>query len=312
MHIIYQQDESTGMFLALGTEPSDHNADGNQIRALRVLINCPQTNPPCQPVENLAAAPNAETKEVTVTWEAPATMVPVEYTIKREGPTAKTVTVPATQTSYIDDVAAVVTGMYKYCVTPVYASGTCIGIAQTCSPEFSIVGIDPCESVENVTGEYNNTEVTLTWDVPATMEPVEYIIMRKGVEITRVTETTYIDDVTEFEAGAYEYCVIPVYEEGTCAGSEAKCVEVSIINNIKEMTKISFSIVPNPASSLITISAVNNFHTVEVVGFLGQTIYSQSNIGNKSTLDVSNYANGVYFVRIISENGVSVNKFVKQ
>jgi len=78
------------------------------------------------------------------------------------------------------------------------------------------------------------------------------------------------------------------------------------------MAKISFSIVPNPASSHITVTAANNFHTVEVLGFLGQTIYSQSNIGNKTTLDVSNYANGVYFVRVISENGVSVNKFVKQ
>jgi hypothetical protein len=82
--------------------------------------------------------------------------------------------------------------------------------------------------------------------------------------------------------------------------------------SIKENVKTGFSIAPNPATNSIAISAENNFHTIEVVSFLGQTVLAQPNAGNATTLDVSSLTNGVYFVRIISDNGTSVKKFVKQ
>ena len=66
------------------------------------------------------------------------------------------------------------------------------------------------------------------------------------------------------------------------------------------------------ATNTLTISSKSNFHTVEVVSFLGQTVLTQTNAGNAATIDVSNLTNGVYFVRIISDNGVDVKKFVKK
>lgn len=79
-----------------------------------------------------------------------------------------------------------------------------------------------------------------------------------------------------------------------------------------ENVRMGFSILPNPATSNITISAGSNFHTVELVNFLGQTVSSQSNTGNTASLDVSSLTNGVYFVRITSNEGTDVKKFVKQ
>jgi hypothetical protein len=74
----------------------------------------------------------------------------------------------------------------------------------------------------------------------------------------------------------------------------------------------TFTLLPNPANESITITSTSIFNTVEIVSFLGQTILSQPANGNRLTLDVSNLTNGVYFVRIITENGASVQKFVKQ
>jgi len=82
--------------------------------------------------------------------------------------------------------------------------------------------------------------------------------------------------------------------------------------SIKENVKTTFSITPNPATSNIMISAGSEFHQVEVVNFLGQTVLTQSNTGNKTSVDVSTLTNGVYFVRVVSDNGMEVKKFVKQ
>jgi hypothetical protein len=81
---------------------------------------------------------------------------------------------------------------------------------------------------------------------------------------------------------------------------------------IHENTKVTFSVVHNPATHHITITAENIFHTVEVLTLIGQTVLSQPNAWNSAILDVSILTNGVYFVRIISENGVGVQRFVKQ
>ena len=79
----------------------------------------------------------------------------------------------------------------------------------------------------------------------------------------------------------------------------------------KEIT--SFTIAPNPAYDKIKITAENDFNAIEVINFLGQSVISQSNIALfEIILDVSHLNNGVYFVRIISDNGTSVQKFVKQ
>jgi len=81
---------------------------------------------------------------------------------------------------------------------------------------------------------------------------------------------------------------------------------------VNDITKTSFTIQPNPAKDNIKIAADDIFGKVEIVNFLGQTVVTQINDANYANINVSNLTNGVYFVRIISEKGTSVQKFVKQ
>jgi len=74
----------------------------------------------------------------------------------------------------------------------------------------------------------------------------------------------------------------------------------------------NFTIIPNPAPNQVTISSATPFHSVEIINFLGQTVVSQSSIGNTATINVSNLNNGIYFVRVGFEGGGSVRKLVKQ
>ncbi|MCL2291400.1 MAG: T9SS type A sorting domain-containing protein [Bacteroidetes bacterium] len=151
------------------------------------------------------------------------------------------------------------------------------------------------------------------------LELQHYNIYRENVKVGQVGSgvTTYeIADTT----GIHLYCVSAVYNWvyiSNIVGAKKVCHSVEcgpdLIISMTENTKTEFSIAPNPAKNNITISAENNFRNIEVISFLGQTVLTQSNVGNTTTLDVSKLTSGVYFVRVILDNGTSVvKKFVKQ
>jgi len=81
---------------------------------------------------------------------------------------------------------------------------------------------------------------------------------------------------------------------------------------IEKNNKITFLVSPNPATSHITISSENRFNSVEIINFLGQSVISQTIEGNTVSLNIENLTKGVYFVRIATDSGSSVQKFVKQ
>ena len=194
-----------------------------------------------------------------------------------------------------------VDGTHNYCVVAIYDNG-----AQSKKVCKSI----KCLNCVPVT----NFEVTLSTDCKfATLkwESTEdsFNIYRDGVKIkANHTSKTYVDN-------GYDKDVEHTWEVAVVCGvsleSERVAVKKQCENSIKENAKL-FSIAPNPATNNITITADNNFHTIEVLSFLGQLVLAQPNNGTTAEMDISTLTNGVYFVRIISENGTSVQKFVKQ
>lgn len=148
-----------------------------------------------------------------------------------------------------------------------------------------------------------------------TPEDVLYNIYRDGTLIeANVEGLSYLD--TNFEPNKeHTWSVKTVCPNGNGVSApvyskKPKCKDIIGIN---ENNTNPFYIFPNPTSGNITINSTYNFNAIEVINFLGQKIISQSNINhNQKTLDVSNLNSGVYFIRIISETGISVQKFVKQ
>ena len=175
----------------------------------------------------------------------------------------------------------------------------------------------PCKPVTGVKATFDDAkkEVLVEWTAPeGNVVPTKYEIY-VGTDKFESTTLTYTHNVSALEPGdyEYEYCVLPIYATGACEGTvEKACKKESFtIVGIKGYTS-TFSIVPNPANDYITITAKGDFNNIEVLSFLGQVVLTQTNVGNSATLDISNFTNGVYFVRITSETGTSVKKFVKQ
>jgi len=72
----------------------------------------------------------------------------------------------------------------------------------------------------------------------------------------------------------------------------------------------SLSIYPNPVTTLLNIKSDVGVQQTEVVNTLGQTIKIFGR--NDTSLDVSSFQSGVYFMKITTDNGITVKKFVKK
>lgn len=72
---------------------------------------------------------------------------------------------------------------------------------------------------------------------------------------------------------------------------------------------VEFSVYPNPASNYLTISGANGLREVSVIDVTGRTVVT---LGATNTIDISSLAAGVYMVRVATEQGVGMQKFVKE
>ncbi|MGD0711557.1 MAG: T9SS type A sorting domain-containing protein [Bacteroidales bacterium] len=88
---------------------------------------------------------------------------------------------------------------------------------------------------------------------------------------------------------------------------------ISEIAGIKELNNNACNIVvyPNPATNNLTIESLQNT-TIEITNMQGQLVETIVTKGNKTNIDVSALASGVYVVQARTKNGVGVKKFVKE
>jgi hypothetical protein len=67
---------------------------------------------------------------------------------------------------------------------------------------------------------------------------------------------------------------------------------------------------PNPANNVLNINANSNINRVEVYNMMGQMV-GMYNVNDMNTqINTTNFANGVYTVKIETENGTSTKKFM--
>jgi len=79
------------------------------------------------------------------------------------------------------------------------------------------------------------------------------------------------------------------------------------IKDTKKNEEISMSIYPNPASSVLNISAqgLDGNYDVRMTDVLGKVVYNETVVGSSKKVDVSDFKNGVYLVTI-TEKGTAI------
>lgn len=85
-----------------------------------------------------------------------------------------------------------------------------------------------------------------------------------------------------------------------------------VLSNSIPIKDFSISLYPNPTSSLLNIKSENSIKSIELYDVQGRII-QVNKIGSKETsVDVSNYNAGVYFVKITTDFGSCIEKIIKK
>ena len=89
------------------------------------------------------------------------------------------------------------------------------------------------------------------------------------------------------------------YESQFCANLAEKSVEEHI------------TMYPNPANTSFTIYTQNlKIKEINITSITGQTIYTNTQINNATSIDVTTFSKGIYLVRIESEEGLYVKQMI--
>lgn len=164
-------------------------------------------------------------------------------------------------------------------ITP--ASGTYEGsveVSISCATEGAIIyytmdGTDPDEN----SGDYGGSFVIAATSVQAAPVTVKAIAMKEGMTNSEVATATY--DIT---------------------------------TGISDM-KQNVSIYPNPTNGDVTLDLSGlNAKTVELFSMNGQLLNTVVPTDETMTLSMNQYAAGIYFVRIYTDNSITTQKIVKK
>jgi len=116
-----------------------------------------------------------------------------------------------------------------------------------------------------------------------------------------VPDTTYADMGVPY--GEHFYYVSAVFTE--CESEPSNIIMVDVVTGINQLTNGSVQVYPNPATEIVSVKSNFTITNIEVMNFLGQTVYTQQGVDLKATkINVSNLQAGIYFVKVTTVQGV--------
>ncbi len=121
-----------------------------------------------------------------------------------------------------------------------------------------------------------------------------------------VADSSYLD--LSLPAGEYNYFVNAVLAECTYLTS-SDTINVDVITGINDSQAGRLDLFPNPASDILNIASRYMINKVEMMNFIGQSVYTNPFVENRRLqVNVSALQPGVYVVRITTNQGNRVTK----
>jgi hypothetical protein len=184
---------------------------------------------------------------------------------------------------------------------------TPFGISQEELPGSENLGMHASVAVESpVTVVTDNTDQSVEGYNVYHMGPAgtDFAMLNTAL----VADTFYVHTGI-VEQGIHHYYVEAVLVDGGC---ETNSDTISLdwpATGINDLGAGSVRIYPNPATEIVNVTSDFTITGIEVMNFLGQTVYTQTGVDQKaSKINVSNLQSGVYFVKVTTFQGVRTVK----
>jgi hypothetical protein len=131
-----------------------------------------------------------------------------------------------------------------------------------------------------------------------------------------VSATAYTDVIglDTMNIGFYKYYVTAVFNNSLTGamlcespGSDTVTILFPAVG-IPEVSGGSIMIYPNPANEVVNVKSDFNISRIEVLNFIGQTVYSTTVNSKIVKINTSSLQAGVYFVRVTTSKGIRTVK----
>ena len=180
-----------------------------------------------------------------------------------------------------------------------------------------------CVAVNDLISDtINDQSILLKWSKPETYLPVVgYSIFRNNILLvdTLTKTTSYLDENLQY--GKYDYYVVSRYLNN-CVSDSSNHVKVKIGVEVKE-TKVPdrIMLLPNPTTGELRVTSYGlQITNVEVFDIYGRKLLEQNAENGMQqanfqadgvAFNISHLPNGLYFVKILTGQGVVMRKVVK-
>ena len=181
---------------------------------------------------------------------------------------------------------------------------------------------EPCDVPTNLhTTDVQNEAISIAWDANANVNSwnVQYRPAAGG-QWTQVTVNTNSYTITNLTGKTnYEIQVQANCGDGNLsdwsASITAQTTDVGIVNYLEN----SITLFPNPANDVVNVQCTMNnvqlegIEVIDVYGKVVRTVVGANNYSPMPTrINVSGLANGMYFVRVTTDEGVATKTFIKK
>ena len=107
-----------------------------------------------------------------------------------------------------------------------------------------------------------------------------------------------------------------LYINGTSGSSDMFLAKLDAIADIEDIKNTnSFTLYPNPANDNIIIEnttfKINDDEIISIYNIQGQLLLQQPIKQQKTEINISSFAGGMYYVKVENEKGIAVKKFIK-
>ena len=177
-----------------------------------------------------------------------------------------------------------------------------------------------------------NVEVKTTTSVFVTATPNEetaeyhYILIEKlyadSIGVDSTMSIIYADPYALYEIDEWEWIDLrPETEYFAIAqgknvnGEWGEITKVEFVTTTEgniELVEDNFNIYPNPVNDRLYIETQTLTQTIEIYDVYGRQQELSAISGQQSVINVANLNSGVYFVKVVTENGEVVKRFVKK
>jgi len=131
------------------------------------------------------------------------------------------------------------------------------------------------------------------------------------VDLGEISNGAYEESNTNFTVsadGTY-YLGFYSYSDADMWYTAIDDVSITVSTGLETPNNQNFSIYPNPTTGIVTIEGAKD-SKITVYNMIGEAIYTNDNATAITTIDLSSFSVGNYFVKIINNEGVSTQKII--